>query len=179
MTQQQISDTNPVTMPTDDPVLAERQRIVDAAVRYARLSGLCSEFERALSALMPEMADPTLGTWTDSDGVTCRGEEWRDEDGFNRAGLDRDGYDRDGFHPQTGRNRDGFDRNGLDDDGLTADDPARFKFDYAGRTVKSYTANRSFIYDRRGRDVEGWDAYGYNVDGRYDRNKSRDYVQGR
>lgn len=102
--------------------LAERQRIVDLAVRAARESGYCDQFNRVIRQVMPEMLINIDGTWLalDSDGACCHSTQdaWeymgsrhhrpeygpdgydihddRDRDGFNRVGYDRDGFDAEG-----------------------------------------------------------------------------------
>jgi hypothetical protein len=162
------------TATVTDAAAAERARIVDLAVRYARESGLCSEFERALDRLLPEERDDDTGTWLDSDGRGCRGEEWRDEDGFNREGFDGEGYDHHGFNAD-GRDRQGFDRDGFDRHGLHRDDPARYTRNRSGRTREEVLEGWSFQYDRDGFDSEGWSSSGYNRNGQYSEAKDGYY----
>ena len=102
--------------------LAERQRIIDAAVRAARETGYCDQFNRVVKLIMPEMLVNIEGTWLalDSDGACCHSSQdaWeymgsrrrrpeygpdgydvhddRDRDGFNRLGYDREGFDAEG-----------------------------------------------------------------------------------
>ncbi len=118
-------------------VLAERQRIVDVAVRAARNSGHCDTFNAMLSQVMPEMC-VEIGGYPyafNTDGHACNGHDagyiarhygdrsiggpygpdgynldgW-DRDGFNRTGYSRDGYDAEGW--SASRDRDGYHRTG-------------------------------------------------------------------
>lgn len=106
-------------------VLAERQRVVDVAVREARASGYCDTFNTLMRRIMPEMMVTIEGSRfvLDSDGRTCgqdtndRRNAWDwyagrsqpdagpryDANGYNAAGFDRDGFNRDGY------DSDGFD----------------------------------------------------------------------
>lgn len=120
-------------------VLAERQRIVDVAVRAARDSGYCDQFNAMLYLVMPEMTIEAGGYHfaLSSDGHGCNGNtlariirdygggpkvydpttgyapDGYDRDGFDVLGYDRDGYDADGVSKATTRERVAFayDRN--------------------------------------------------------------------
>lgn len=104
-------------------VRAERQRIVDAAVREARRAGYCETFDSIMSRVFPEMCIEINGYTValDSEGRCCssgnqtvweylneEGDESEifGEDGYNRYGIDRDGFDRFGYN-------DGFDADGF------------------------------------------------------------------
>lgn len=167
----------------DEAVAAERARIIDEAVREARRRGYCNEFNRIMGVVFPDDADEH-GHYRDSDGIDCDGEEWRDDDGFNRAGFNRQGFGRDGFNA-SGLNEQGFNREGLDADGLRADDPARYTRNYAGKSredllteyaqrLDADTSMRGgWVFDRTGHDAEGFDRSGYNHAGEYRDSKYR------
>jgi hypothetical protein len=144
MTQEQLD-----ALPAE--VLTDRQRLVDAAVRYAREHGLCGEFERALRVLMPEMSTTDQYgdvAWYDTDGVSCRG--YQPEGAvpvFNEAGYDREGWDRDGFN-RYGINRDGKTRYQVEH----ANDEPVFRFGADG-------------FDEGGRDFQGYNRDGFDPDG--------------
>src|SRR5262245_17511803 len=102
---------------------AERQRIVDEAVRFAMSSDYCDTFNHLIAQIMPEMVIEDNGGYFhafNSDGEDCRG---RHVDRINSGqigpiitpdGYDANGYDRDG------RDRRGLDRSARDEDGFTA-----------------------------------------------------------
>lgn len=107
-------------------VLAERQRIVDVAVREARSSGYCDTFNTLMRRIMPEMMVSIGGSRyvLDSEGRACgqdpddrrnawdwyAGNSQPDNGGpmYDANGYDAAGYDRDGFN-RTGYDREGFD----------------------------------------------------------------------
>lgn len=105
-------------------VLAERQRIVDAAVRAARGSGHCDTFNEMIGLVMPEMVTRVEGynVALDSDGGSCRTREgqsiwayyYGDEalPGFDANGYNASGFDRDGFN-RVGHDAEGFDANDI------------------------------------------------------------------
>ena len=132
-------------------VLADRQRLVNAAVRYARNNGLCTEFERALRVLMPEMGTADQYgemAWFDTDGVSCRGTAPQGAlPQYNSNGWDGDGFDRDGYS-RYGCNRDGLTRYQVEH----ANDEPAYRFDARG-------------YDENGRDARGYDRDGLDPDG--------------
>lgn len=108
-----------------DEVRAERQRVVDLAVRAARRSGYCEQFNVMIAELYPELTIE-VGGYTvavDTDGRPCAS---RHEDAWtyygardSRPSYGEDGYDRNGF------DRDGFNRVGYDADGFDANDQGR------------------------------------------------------
>jgi hypothetical protein len=162
MSQEQLD-----SLPAD--VLADRQRLVNAAVRYAREYGLCQEFERALRVLMPEMSTTDQygdTAWFDTDGMSCRGYVPQGAQAqYNENGYDYDGYDRDGFN-----------RYGTDHDGLTryeiehANDEPVFRFDADGFDESGRDRHG---YNKDGYDPDGWNSSGYHRDGG-SRRKGRD-----
>jgi hypothetical protein len=100
-------------------VLAERQRIVDQAVRAARDTGYCEEFNRMLEHVLPEFVIESPDGYTfafDSDGVDCRG--YRVEQRMRYPSARH--YGDDGYDVETGYDRDGFSRTGYDSDGYDA-----------------------------------------------------------
>lgn len=111
---------------------AERQRIVDAAVRAARDSQYCDTFNTIIARLMPEMV-ASIGGYRyalDSDGRCCaqRDSDQRSAWGYLMGENDSHGaetYDAGGYSLETGRDRDGFDRVGYDAEGFDANDRGR------------------------------------------------------
>jgi hypothetical protein len=101
---------------------AERQRIVDAAVRYAARSDYCDTFNSLIAEILPEMAVEDANGYFhafNSDGEDCRGRHVsRILDGFGGPIITPDGYDAQGYD-RDGRDRRGMDRNGRDEDGFT------------------------------------------------------------
>jgi hypothetical protein len=100
-------------------VLAERQRIVDQAVRAARDTGYCEEFNRMLEHVLPEFVIETPDGYSysyDSEGVDCRG--YRVERRMRYPSSPH--YGDDGYDSETGLDRDGFNRSGYDVDGFDA-----------------------------------------------------------
>ena len=119
-------------------VLAERQRIVDAAVRAARDSGYCDQFNSMITLVLPEMTIDAGGYHfaLNSEGRACNGTTLdriiREYGGGVKVfdpttGYAQDGYDRDGFDAL------GYDREGFDADGVS----------------KAFTRERvAYAYDR-------------------------------
>lgn len=104
-------------------ILAERQRIVDAAVRAARNSGHCDTFNSMLATVLPEMT-VTIGRRAyafNTEGTSCSGYSLADyhrDNGRNgrrvfdaATGYDQRGFDRDGFNIH-GYDADGYDAEG-------------------------------------------------------------------
>jgi hypothetical protein len=116
------------------------QELVDKAVRAARVSGYCDQFEHVMRAIAPEFILTGTDRYGnrihrafDSDGQSCRGETvldvlrgrrgpivWSpdgfDMDGYDRDGVSRNGYDRTGFDAEgwtSASDRDGFYRTGF------------------------------------------------------------------
>ena len=121
--------------------LAERQRIVDAAVRAARNNSYCETFNEMISRVMPEMVIWVNGYpyAFDTDGRDCRGYSIED-----RVQEDRDTYGDDGYGVNSGRDRDGFDRWGYDADGYDAQGFGR-----------AYSRDRLYWKYEHGEDAEG------------------------
>lgn len=100
---------------------AERQRIVDEAVRYAARNGYCGTFNEIIRALMPEMIVEIGGSQMalDSQGRACHTEDqtvWEyhkdqrpaySENGYDQNGRDRDGFDQYGYDSRQ------YDANGM------------------------------------------------------------------
>lgn len=112
--------------------LAERQRIVDAAVRYARRSRYCETFNQLLRDLMPEMVVNIDGNYyaLDSDGRACSQTEDSDRrqvwDWYHGTYSNQaDVFGEDGYNLATGFDRDGFSRVGYDADGFDVNDHGR------------------------------------------------------
>lgn len=111
--------------------LAERQRIVDAAVREARDSSYCDTFNTIIRRLMPEMMVTIDGSHyaIDSDGRACAQPNsdtrnvWDWYNGVYDA-ESQDQFNEDGYSPN-GYDRDGFDRHGYDVEGFDANDHGR------------------------------------------------------
>ena len=124
-------------------VLAERQRIVDAAVRAARSSGYCETFNEMLDRVMPEMVVHVDGYpyAFNSDGVDCHGYtvERRMRQSETRRTFGPDGFDQNGF------DRDGFNRQGYDAEG----------YDAEGRGRAYMRDRRPYSYDRNGNNGSG------------------------
>src|SRR5689334_8380496 len=100
-------------------VLAERQRIVDQAVRAARSTGYCEEFNRMLEHVLPEFVIETPDGYAysyDNEGVDCRG--YRVERRMRYPSAPNFGDD--GYDVETGFDRDGFNRTGYDSEGFDA-----------------------------------------------------------
>ena len=119
-------------------VLAERQRIVDAAVRAARDSGYCDQFNSMIALVMPEMTIEA-GSYhfaLNSEGRSCNGNT------LNRIIREYGGGPK-VYDPETGYAPDGFDRDGFDVLGYD-----REGYDANGVT-KAYMRERmEFAYDR-------------------------------
>lgn len=149
----------------------------DKAVRAARKHGYCSETNNVLSEVFPNPVDGDV--YRDSDGTDVAGNEWTDEDGYNRAGFNALGWDREGYN-QGGFNSDGFNREGNDTEGIHKDSPERYRYDSRGYDMDGYNARgmnqrnltreqnaeaHRYAYDRNGRDKDGFNADGYNREG--------------
>lgn len=92
-------------------VLAEQRRLVDVAVRYARLNGYCNQVNAVLAELLPHMVVPN-GRYGeliayDSNGCSCDGNRFAGAAPFNEDGYAENGFDRDGIN-RRGENREGF-----------------------------------------------------------------------
>lgn len=118
--------------------LVERQRIVDAAVRAARESGYCDQFNRVMQSVMPEMLVNIEGVWLalDSDGCCCHSTQ----DAWTYMGSQRlrAEYGPDGYDRHSDRDRDGFNRLGYGRDG----------FDAEGRSSAYFRDERAVDLDR-------------------------------
>lgn len=167
-------------------VLAAQMRIIDAAVRQARRSGWCDEFERIMDQLFPDGPPDGSKDYVDSDGWSCRGRDrdGRDADGYDRDGYDRDGYDRRGYD-QDGYSRGGYDQNGWNREGLNLEGQdrnspevrARYRFNYHGYDRDGYRPNGldPWGHDREWNAAHGVDPYrfdenGVSIDGQRNRN---------
>lgn len=138
-------------------VAAERARVIDLAVRQARSTGACQEFERVMRVVFPGITDQEM---IDSDRRDKHGYlDGYDREGYNYDGFDRDGYGREGYDRQ-GHDRDGYDRRGFKD-GVHRDGWRRGD-DTWRQAGAGYDANG---LDPYGYNVHGYDRYGYNRDG--------------
>jgi len=102
------------------------QELVDRAVRAARVSGYCDQFERTLNAVLPEFViDGTtkygerLQRAFDTNDLSCRSETLASVmQGRDRASF---AYGPDGYYAGDDRDRDGINRQGYDVEGRDAD----------------------------------------------------------
>lgn len=133
-----------------DPVALEAlQGVVDLAVRAARASGYCDQFEETMSRVLPEFAVTDRNgrlQWFDSRGMNCRRQSLADL--VSRPGYDENGYDADGY-----------DRDGYSTNGMNAAGDWRY-----GATPDSFTFNTKGV-DAEGRDYRGFDRAGRDKDG--------------
>jgi hypothetical protein len=104
------------------------QALVDRAVRAARVSGYCDQFENVMRAVLPEFVitgsdryGSRLNRAFDTEGLSCRGETIASVlrgGGRNRSALV---YGPDGYCADDDRDRDGFSRIGYDVNGYDAE----------------------------------------------------------
>jgi hypothetical protein len=163
-----VANDGPVADVVAQEVLAAKMKIIDTAVRQARASGWCEEFENIMGQLFPDGPPDGNKEFVDSDGRSCRG---YDRDGFHENGYDREGYDREGFN-QNGRDREGYDR-----EGWNAQDWNREGWN------RDHTINRDsdeyrarFRFNRNGYDVDGFNRDGVHRDSGMDRERHAQYV---
>lgn len=154
------------------------QQLVDAAVRAARSSGYCDQFEHVMSAVLPEFVitgrdryGSRIHRAFDSDGLSCRGETLAQvSNGRSERDRARMVYGPDGYAADDDRDRDGFGRTGYDVSGYDADgwtsSSSRDGFFRTGYSINSVyrewetdglpqpdAEQRTSGWDRRGRYV--------------------------
>jgi hypothetical protein len=152
------------------------QELVDRAVRSARVSGYCEQFENVMRTVLPEFVitgqdryGSGLHRAFDTDGLTCRGETI---DAVTRGGRNRatliygpDGYCADDDRDRDGFNRVGYDVSGYDAEGFTSSSnrDGFYRTGYSTNSVyrewetdgleQPDDAQRMSGWDRRGRYV--------------------------
>ena len=102
------------------------QELVDRAVRAARVSGYCDQFEHVMKAVLPEFVitgqnryGERINRAFDTEDLSCRNETLASVmRGQDRTQLT---YGPDGYHAGDDRDRDGINRQGYDVSGFDAD----------------------------------------------------------
>jgi len=102
------------------------QELVDRAVRAARVSGYCDQFEHVMKAVLPEFVitgstryGERINRAFDTEDLSCRNETLASVmQGRDRTQLT---YGPDGYNANDDRDRDGINRQGYDIEGRDAD----------------------------------------------------------
>jgi hypothetical protein len=147
------------------------QDVVDRAVRAARVSGYCDQFEHTLQAVLPEFVITTTDRYGsrirrvfDTEGNTCRGETLANLMNSGRRNRGSLVYGPDGYYAGDDRDRDGFGRTGYDIDGFDADGwtastdrDGRFRTGYSSNSVSRLWEDDGLPEPDVAQRATGWD----------------------